>query len=155
VRKVRRVTRVNTDIVTVDSSTPIMVSNTGNDQTLLTSVWRVIHWNGRDVMMTGAFAGRNAGEVFPVVTAVAKLIGEDGVPHVAIAHEALYDTNPAQTESLLSVHQSLRDKRNGIDEGHAVRWTFTVNLVHRQRDSVPLSYRSTLTVRNVFSRSYP
>jgi hypothetical protein len=69
-------------------------------------------------MMTGAFAGRtNTGEVFPVVvTAVAKLIEEDGVPHVAIAHEALYDANPAQTESLLSVHQSLRDKRNGIDD---------------------------------------
>ena len=52
-----------------------------------------------------------------MVIAVAKLIGEDGVPHVAIAaHEALYDANPAQTESLLSVHQSLRDKRNGIDD---------------------------------------
>ncbi|KAI2505565.1 hypothetical protein MHU86_8901 [Fragilaria crotonensis] len=28
----------------------------------------------------------------------------------------LYDSNPAQTESLLSVHQSLRDTRNGIDD---------------------------------------
>jgi hypothetical protein len=66
--------------------------------------------------MTGAFAGRNVGEVFPVVSAVAKLIGEDGVQHIAIAHEALYDSNPAQTESLLSVHQSLRDRQNGIDD---------------------------------------
>ena len=32
---------------------------------------------GREVMMTGAFAGRNVGEVFPVVSAVAKLVCED------------------------------------------------------------------------------
>ena len=34
---------------------------------------------GREVMMTGAFAGRNFGESFPVVSAVAKLIGADGI----------------------------------------------------------------------------
>ena len=67
-------------------------------------------------MMTGAFAGRNVGEVFPVVSAVAKLVCEDGKQYAAFAHEALYDTNPAQMESLLSVHQSLRDPRNGIDD---------------------------------------
>ena len=115
-RTVRRVVRVSANITTVDSSTPILVSDTGNDQTLLTTAWRVIHDTGREVIMTGAFAGRNVGEVFPVVSAVAKLIGEDGVQHVVIAHEALYDSNPAQTESLLSVHQSLRDRQNGIDD---------------------------------------
>jgi hypothetical protein len=93
-----------------------MVSDTGNDQTLLTSAWKIIKQTGREVMMTGAFAGRNVGEVFPVVSAVAKLIGEDGFEFAAFAHEALYDSNPAQTESLLSVHQSLRDVRNGIDD---------------------------------------
>jgi hypothetical protein len=67
-------------------------------------------------MMTGAFARCNVGEVFPVVSAVAKIIGEDGKAYAAYAHEALYDTNPTQTESLLSVHQSLRDQRNGIDD---------------------------------------
>jgi hypothetical protein len=67
-------------------------------------------------MMTGAFAGRNVGEVFPVVSAVAKLISEDGKAYAAYAHEALYDSNPAQVESLLSVHQSLRDTKNGIDD---------------------------------------
>ena len=68
-------------------------------------------------MMTGAFAGRNVGEVFPVVSAVAKIICEDGKAYAAYAHEALHDTNPeAQTESLLSVHQSLSDQRNGIDD---------------------------------------
>ena len=66
--------------------------------------------------MTGAFAGRNVGEVFPVVSAVAKLVCEDGNSFAAYAHEALLDSNPAQKESLLSVHQSLRDQRNGIDD---------------------------------------
>jgi hypothetical protein len=66
--------------------------------------------------MTGAFAGRNVGEVFPVVSAVAKLICEDGKAYAAYVHEALLDSNPNQKESLLSVHQSLRDQRNGIDD---------------------------------------
>ena len=71
---------------------------------------------GREVMMTGAFAGRSIGEVFPVVSAVAKLICEDGNAFAAYVHEALYDSNEAQRESLLSVHQSLRNKNNGIDD---------------------------------------
>ena len=67
-------------------------------------------------MMTGVFAGRNVGEVFGVVSAVVKLIGEDGRAFAAYAHEALNDSNLAQKESLLSVHQSLRDTKNGIDD---------------------------------------
>ena len=67
-------------------------------------------------MMTGAFAGRNVGEVFPVVSAVDKLVCEDGRAYAAYVHEALYDSNDEQKESLLSVHQSLRDTRNGIDD---------------------------------------
>lgn len=82
------------------------MSHTGNDQTLLTSVWKVIKRTGREVMMTGAFAGRNVGQVFPVVSAVAKIIGEDGKADAAYAHEDLLDSNPNQKESLLSVHQS-------------------------------------------------
>ena len=112
----RRVTRINDDISTVDPSTQILVSDTGNDQTLLTSVWTILERTGREVTMTGAFAGRNVGETFPVVSAVAKLRDEDGRCYAAYAHEALYDSNPAQTESLLSVHQSLRDTRNGIND---------------------------------------
>ena len=107
-RVLRRVTRINDFITEVDSSQQILVSDTGNDQTLLTSVWRVIASTGRNVMMTGAFAGRNVGELFPVVSAVAKVVGEDGKEYAAYAHEALYDSNPAQKESLLSVHQSYR-----------------------------------------------
>lgn len=67
-------------------------------------------------MMTGAFAGRNIGETFPVAPAFAKIIDESGKAFVAYAHEeALYDAdNPAQFESLLSIYQSLRDLNNGI-----------------------------------------
>lgn len=36
--------------------------------------------------MTGAFAGRNIGEVFPVVSAVAKLIDENGHAYAAYVH---------------------------------------------------------------------
>ena len=65
--------------------------------------------------MTGAFAGRNVGEVFSVVSAVAEFICEDGTAYAACVYEALLDSNPAQKESPLTVHQSLRDQRNGID----------------------------------------
>jgi hypothetical protein len=67
-------------------------------------------------MMTGAFAGRNVGKTFPVVTAVAKIIDAKGKAYAAIAHEALLNSNLAQVESLLSVHQSLRNVNNGIDD---------------------------------------
>ena len=114
----RRVTRIDDFISEADPSQHVMVSDTGNDQTLLTNAWRIIKRTGRDVMMTGAFAGRSMGEVFPVVSAVAKLIGEDGREFAAFAHEALYNSNPEQRESLLSVHQqSLCDINNGIDDG--------------------------------------
>jgi hypothetical protein len=66
--------------------------------------------------MTGAFAGRNVGEKFPIVSGAAKLIDENGNAFTAIAHEALYDSNTAQVESLLSIHQSLANPKNGIDD---------------------------------------
>jgi hypothetical protein len=67
-------------------------------------------------MMTGAFAGRNVGERFPIVSGAVKLIDETGKAYAAIAHEALYDDNCAQVESLLSIHQSLANPKNGIDD---------------------------------------
>jgi hypothetical protein len=82
------------------------VSDTGNDQTLITSTWRVLQDTGREVVMSGAFAGQSAGEIFPVVSGVAKLVCKDGKAYAAYAHEALLDTNPAQVESLFSLHQS-------------------------------------------------
>ena len=112
-----RATRLKEYMISeADSSQQILVSDTSNDQTLLTSVWRVLERTGRKVMMTGAFVGRNVAEVFPVVSAVAKIVCEDGNSFAAYAHEALLDSNPAQKDSLLSVHQSLRDQRNDIDD---------------------------------------
>ena len=110
-------TRVNElTISEVGATQQILVSDSGNDQTLLTSAWRMVKHTGREVMMTGAFAGRNVGEVFPIVSAIAKVIGEGSRVYAAYAHEALYDANPAQKESLLSVHQSLRNQGNVIDD---------------------------------------
>ncbi|KAI2510363.1 hypothetical protein MHU86_4087 [Fragilaria crotonensis] len=83
---------------------------------MVTSAWTVLKYTGREVVMSGAFAGRSAGETFPVVSAVAKLVCEDGKSYAAYVHEALLDVNPAQVESLLSVHQSLRVPHNGIDD---------------------------------------
>jgi hypothetical protein len=65
--------------------------------------------------MARAFAGHNVGDVFPLVSAVAKLRDEDGRCYAAYTHEVLHDSNPAQTESLLSVHQLLRDTCDDID----------------------------------------
>jgi hypothetical protein len=66
-RFVRRVTRLNEFISEADPSQHILISDTSNDQTLITKIWRILSHTGREVMMTGAFAGRNVGEVFPVV----------------------------------------------------------------------------------------
>lgn len=66
--------------------------------------------------MTGAFAGRNAGIVFPVVSATCKVIDRDGNNYAAEIHEALYDDSPLQRESLLAVHQALMNKSIGIDD---------------------------------------
>jgi hypothetical protein len=66
--------------------------------------------------MTGAFAGQNIGEKFPVVISAAKLQDENGNVYAAIANEALYDDNEAQVESILSIHQALADPQNGIDD---------------------------------------
>ena len=43
--------------------------------------------------MIGAFAGRNVGQSFPVVSAECKLTDENGTSYVAVVHEALYDEN--------------------------------------------------------------
>ena len=66
--------------------------------------------------MIGAFAGRNVGQSFPVVSAECKLMDENGISYIAIVHEALYDESAEQVESLLSVHQCLRMQCNGIDD---------------------------------------
>lgn len=102
---IRQVTRVNEFISDADPLQQILVSDTGNDQTLVTSAWTVLKYTGREVVMSGAFASRtSAGETFPVVSAVAKLVCEDGKSYAAFVHKALLDANPAQVESLLSVH---------------------------------------------------
>jgi hypothetical protein len=98
------------------------VSDTGNDQTLITSTWRVLQDTGREVMMNGAFAGRSAGKIFPVVSGVAKLVCEDaGKAYAAYAHEALRArqkpcTAGGVTSLRGTVHQSLRCPKNGIDD---------------------------------------
>ena len=66
--------------------------------------------------MTGAFAGRNVGERFEVVSAVAKLTDRTGASFMVYIHEALFDPNPAQVESLLAVHQALRRPSVRIDD---------------------------------------
>jgi hypothetical protein len=50
------------------------------------------------------------------VNRAVKLIDETGKADDAIAHEALYDDNCAQVELLLSIHQSLMNPKNGIDD---------------------------------------
>jgi hypothetical protein len=66
-------------------------------------------------MMTGAFAGRNIGEVFPVVLAVANLC----VRTVRLMRNMLmkpYWTQTLRKKSLSFLCTNLRDQRNGIDD---------------------------------------
>jgi len=94
----------------------LLIADSGCDQTLVTSIWTILQQTGHHVIMTGAFAGRNVGERFPVVHAACKVCLADGSTFALIANHALYDSNPAQVESLLSVHQSLQCQANRIDD---------------------------------------
>ena len=94
----------------------IFIADSACDQILITNIWTILSYTNRYVTMTGAFAGRNKGETFPVVSAQCTMQAVDGTSYVAIVHDALLDSNPLQTESLLSVHQSLRCKKNAIDD---------------------------------------
>jgi hypothetical protein len=99
-----------------DPGQPILISDSACDQSLITRDWMVLKWTRHHILMTGAFAGRNVSEKFPVVISAAKLRDENENFYAAIANEALYDNNEAQVESLLSVHQALIDPQNGIDD---------------------------------------
>jgi len=111
----RRVVRHDHQISIADSDQPILIAHSGCDQALLCAPWRIIQRTGRFVQMNGAFAGRSDGDTFPVVSATAKLFDEDGNSYMAIIHEALYDSNPAQRESLVSPHQVQRGTQNIMD----------------------------------------
>ena len=112
----RRVRKLANGFSAADSSQQILIADGACDQSLITSAWTVLQETGRQIMMTGAFAGRNTGEYFPIVDAACKLIDESGNPYVGIIREALYDSNPTQVESLLSCHQSMSNRDNGIDD---------------------------------------
>jgi Reverse transcriptase (RNA-dependent DNA polymerase) len=99
-----------------DALQPIIVSDSGCDQTVITRHWTVIKDTGRTVTMKGAFEATDQGDTYPVVTAVAKLTTEDGSSYAAIVHEALLCTNDKQVESLLSVHQVCYSKYNAVDD---------------------------------------
>lgn len=100
----------------VDPGQHTLIIDSGCDQTLISSVWVVLDWCDRHVEMSGPMAGRNTGEVFPIVSAAAKVTDRNGNCFCAIVHEALYDENPQQTESLLSTHQAKRLPQNRIDD---------------------------------------
>ena len=83
---------------------------------LVTSVWTIVKQSGHEIVMAGAFAGCGSGHTLPVVSAIAKVLDENGRAYATIAHEVLYDANPNQVKSLLSLHQSLANPSNGIDD---------------------------------------
>jgi len=84
-----------------------LIADSGCNQTLVTQIWTILENTGQHVLMTGAFAGCNVGEQFPVVHATCKAVLEDGSAFALIANEAFYDSNEAQVKSLLSIHQSV------------------------------------------------
>ena len=86
-------TKINNFLSQADNNQQILISDGGCDQTLITSEWTVTRNTGRKITMIGAFAGRNVGQSFPVVSAECKLTDENGTSYVAVVHEALYDEN--------------------------------------------------------------
>ena len=113
---IRRVLRLPNGLSQAGESQSILISGSGCNQILVTSIWRIVSHTGRSVTMNGAFAGRSHSQLLPVVSAAAKVIDEQGQVYAAIAHEVLYDNNPLQVESLLSTHQSLSNPSNAIDD---------------------------------------
>ncbi|KAL7581044.1 hypothetical protein ACA910_005849 [Epithemia clementina (nom. ined.)] len=94
----------------------ILIADSGCNQMLVTLIWTILHHTGQSMVMTGAFAGRNSGQHFPVVTAAAKLIDESGKQYAVVAHKVLYNSSLHQVDSLLSIHQSLSYWVNGIND---------------------------------------
>ena len=66
--------------------------------------------------MAGAFARRNTGQIFMVVSAVRQLTPSNGLQYCTYAHDALYDDNMEQKESLLSTHHALTNISTSIDD---------------------------------------
>ena len=112
----RRVLRLPNGLSRAGASQLILISNSGCDQMLVTSIWRTVSHTGRSITMNGAFAGRGPSEILPVVSTVAKVIDKQGQVYTAIGHKVLYDDNPLQVEPLLSTHQSLSNPSNAIDD---------------------------------------
>lgn len=93
----------------------VLIADSGCDQSIVNHVWRIIHDTGRQIIVNGALARRHPGTAFPVVTAVAKIIDNDGKAWQATLHEALYDSSPLQRESLLASAQ-VRAADNALDD---------------------------------------
>lgn len=112
----RRVTKLNKYVSIPDQKQPILIADSGCDQSVVTNHWRILCRKDRFVSMSGAFSGRTGVVELPVVSAACKLTTEYGIQYAAIIHEALWDETPTQVESLLSIHQVLQLKRNAIDD---------------------------------------
>jgi hypothetical protein len=69
----RRLHRVLAYLSRADPGQPILISDSACDQSLITRDWMVLKWTSCHVLMTGAFAGQNVSEKFPVVIGAAKL----------------------------------------------------------------------------------
>ena len=93
------------DAARLSPGDPLNEFISGGDQAFLTSVWNVVRRTGCDATISGTFAGGcNVGELYPVVSAVAKVICEVGRAYELYAHKALMDSNPAQRDSFISVN---------------------------------------------------
>lgn len=112
----RRITKINNHFSTSSKTDSVLISDSACDQSIIADAWKITKSTGRHVVMTGAFAGRNTGIAFPVVSAIAKVMDRDGKACAAEIHEAPHDDNINQKESLLAVHQALMNKTIGIDD---------------------------------------
>src|SRR6056300_298286 len=85
-----------------DPNKHVGIADGGAEQCLLDgNVWSTLKPTAKYVNLLGPLAGRHAGEIFQVVSAVTKLIDENGKAYCAIIHEGLLDTARDQRETLL------------------------------------------------------
>ena len=85
----RRVLWLPNGLSQAGESQVILISDSGCDQMLVTSIWRIVSRTGRSVTMNEAFAGHGHSQLLPVVSAAAKVIDEQAHVYTSIAHEVL------------------------------------------------------------------
>ena len=111
-----RFTKINNGFSKVESDDLILVSDSGCDQSIITSLWMTIHTTERHIVKTGPFADPNIGLQFHVVSAIPKIFDRDGNAYTAEIYKSLLDKSDHQKKLILVSHQDLLNTYIDIDD---------------------------------------